>query len=280
MGAILRTVSFTLVAAGLATGCATTEVATEADSVFVVSGADRAAIPMAAWQQGGDVRSASGTRGVNGAPDNAVRYEAKMVRWPTATVKVLTFTKGGGGVLHPITDEKTVYVLTGRVNATAGGQSITLGAGDVVSLPDGALTNAGGPSDAIVVAWTAASLTTDATPAAVKIGDVEPRSMGQLKLWRYEFPGNSVRAVELGKGLKTNPNSAKTDSLIYITKGPLRFFQDGQEFLVTGGDFIREVAGLQHNWDVTNDSGFVTTSALPIGAGPIDPDKATDIPNN
>jgi quercetin dioxygenase-like cupin family protein len=58
----------------------------------------------------------------------------------------------------------------------------------------------------------------------------------------------------------------------------MRFFQDGQEFEVTAGDFIREVAGLMHNWDVTEESGFVTTSALPIGAGPIDPNKATDRP--
>lgn len=247
--------------------------AVEADSVYVVSG--RVLTGMAAWDEAGQVRSAS----ASSAPAGAVRYEAKIVRWPTATVKVLTFTAANGGVLHPLTDETLLYVLEGQVATTVNGETVALGTGDVASLPEGAITNIDGPADAVVVAWTAPSLTTDATPAAVKAADVEPRNMGLLTLQRYEFPGNSVRAVGLGKGLKTNPNSAKTDSMIYITKGPLQFFQNGEEFTVNRGDFIREVAGATHNWDVTEDSGFVTTSALPIGAGPIDPNKATDIPN-
>lgn len=112
----------------------------------------------------------------------------------------------------------------------------------------------------------------------VRGADVQPRVMGGLTLKRYEFPGNSVRVVSQAKGYKTTPNSAKTDSLMRITKGPVRFFENGQEFVVEAGDFIREVAGLQHNWDSFEESGFVTTSALPVGAGPIDASKATDIP--
>ncbi len=267
-----------LLALAVATFPVAVQSATEAKTTFVVAGADRSATPMAAWEVGGALRSASGADAVATAPPEAVTYEAKVVRWPTATVKVLRFAKQRGGVLHPLTDEKLIYVLDGSLQATVAGQALALQAGDVASLPEGALRNANAPADATVVAWTAASLTTDATPAVVAAADVTPRAVGQLTIRRYEFPGNSVRAVDLGKGLKTNPNSAKTDSLIYITKGPLRFFQDGREFTVTAGDFIREVAGLQHHWDVTEDSGFVTTSALPIGAGPIDPDKATDRP--
>ena len=272
------TVLLILLSFGITAGCTTLQPASEPDSVFVVAGADRAATPMAAWERGGELRSASGARAVGNSPSEAVNYEAKIVRWPTATVKVLTFTAQQGGVLHPLTDETLIYVLEGQLLATVDGRAVALNTGDVASLPEGALRNTGGPTDTVVVAWTAPSLTPGATPAVVKLADVEPRGMGQLTLRRYEFPGNSVRAVGLGKGLKTNPNSAKTDSLIYITKGPLQFFQDGREFTVTGGDFIREVAGLQHNWDVTEESGFVTTSALPVGAGPIDPDKATDVP--
>ena len=260
-------------------GCAGNQPAPEADTVYVVSGADRAAIPMAAWEGGGGLKSASGGKAAN-APSGAVRYEAKMVRWPTATVKVLTFKRNRGGVLHPITDETLIYVLEGRAQANVGGEIVTLNTGDVASLPTGSLRSVGGPMDAVIVAWTAASLTPGATPAVVRMADVEQAVLGGggLRLRRYEFPGNSVRAVGLGKGFKTNPASAKTDSLIYITKGPLQFFQNGQEFTVTKGDFIREVAGAQHNWDVTEESGFVTTSALPVGAGSIDPDKATDRP--
>lgn len=260
-------------------GCAANQVAQEADSVYVVAGNSRSATPMAAWGEDGRVRSASGATGVANAPTGAVKYAVKQVRWPTATVKELTFTRGGGGVLHPLTDETLVYVLEGRVATTVNGRTETLGQGDVASLPEGALRSAGPPADAVVIAWTAKSLTTGATPAVVREASVEQAVLGGggLKLRRYEFPGNSVRAVELAKGFSTNPNSAKSDSLIYITKGPLQFFQEGQEFTVTKGDFIREIAGAQHNWDVTEESGFVTTSALPIGSGPIDPDKATDI---
>jgi quercetin dioxygenase-like cupin family protein len=253
--------------------------ATEKDATFVVKGAERAATPMAVWDDKGTLRTAAGADAVRKAPRKAVRYEAKMVAWPTATVKVLSFRKRDGGVLHPITDEKLLYVLEGSVQATVDGKAETLGAGDVASLPAGALANPGGAAaDAVVVAWTAASLTPGATPAVVRAGSVTPQAAGQLTIRRYEFPGNSVRAVGLAKGLKTNPNSAKTDSLIYVTRGPMQFMQDGQQFTVNSGDFLREVAGLMHNWDVIEESGFVTTSALPVGAGPIDPSKATDRP--
>ncbi|MEE8306443.1 MAG: cupin domain-containing protein [Gammaproteobacteria bacterium] len=252
---------------------------TEAESVYVVVGADRAATPVAAWGEGDAVRAASGS-GVEGAPSDAVRYEAKIVQWPTAAVKVLTFSEATGGVLHPLTDETLIYVLEGQLETTVGGESVALDTGDVASLPEGSLHNAAAAADAVVVAWTAPGLTPGATPAVVRQADVEQAVLGGggLKLRRYEFPGNSVRAVELGKGFGTNTASAKTDSLIYITKGPLQFFQNGQEFTVTKGDFIREIAGAEHNWDVTEESGFVTTSALPVGAESIDPDQATDRP--
>jgi len=249
------------------------------DDVFVVKGDSLAATPMAAWEHGGAVHGASGTDSA-AAPNSAVRYEMKSVAWPTATVKVISFSAATGGVLHPLTDETLLYVKQGSVQATVAGEQVTLNTGDVASLPAGALTNPGAPSDATVVAWTAASLTPDATPAVVRAQDV-PTSQaggGLLSIRRYEFPGNSVRAVTLAKGLVTNPNTAPSDSMIYVTAGPMQFFQDGQEFEVTEGDFIREIAHLMHNWNVTENSGFVTTSALPIGAAPIDPSRATDRP--
>jgi len=304
MPALSRSTLFALMASVGVAGCGPTEQATEsepatkaepmmeappmveappmieADSVYVVAGADRAAVPMAAWGEGDELRSASGRSGVDAAPSDAVRYEAKTVQWPTAAVKELTFAQEAGGVLHPLTDETLIYVLSGQLETTVGGETVALTTGDVASLPDGSLRNSGTAADAVVIAWTAPSLTPDATPAVVRMADVEENVLGGggLKLRRYQFPGNSVRAVGLGKGFSTNPNSAKTDSLIYITKGPLQFFQNGQEFTVTAGDFIREIAGAQHNWDVTEESGFVTTSALPLGVEAIDPDKATDVP--
>jgi quercetin dioxygenase-like cupin family protein len=276
---MLRALSIMLAVLGLAAQHASAAaVAPESADTYVVAGKDRAATPMAAWQKKGTVRTAAGADAVRKAPRKAVRYDVKLVAWPTATVKQLTFRKANGGVLHPISDETLVYVLEGSAQATVNGKVVVLATGDVASLPSGALTNPGAPVDAVVVAWTAASLTPGATAAVVAAQSVTPQAAGQLTIRRYEFPGNSVRAVGLAKDLKTSPNSAKTDSLIYVTRGPMNFTQHGQNFTVTAGDFIREVAGLQHNWDVTEESGFVTTSALPLGAGPIDPSKATDRP--
>jgi quercetin dioxygenase-like cupin family protein len=276
---MLRALSITLAVLGLtAQQASAAPVAQESADTYVVAGKDRAATPMAAWQKKGAVLTAAGADAVKKAPRKAVRYEAKIVAWPTATVKVLTFRKANGGVLHPLTDETLVYVLEGSAQATVNGKPVVLATGDVASLPSGSLTNPGAPVDAVVVAWTAASLTPGATPAVVTAQSLTPQAAGQLTIRRYEFPGNSVRAVGLAKGMKTSPNSAKTDSMIYVTRGPMKFTENGQEFTVTAGDFLREVAGLMHNWDVTEESGFVTTSALPLGAGPIDPSKATDRP--
>ncbi len=254
------------------------QVTTENATTLVVQGDTRASVKMAAWSKGGEVQSAWGDAAKQ-APRKAVRYEAKMVAWPTATVKVLTFTRQGGGVLHPITDETTVYVLRGSVDTTVDGKPVTLAIGDLASLPKGALTNTGKKAaDAVVVAWTAASLTPGATPAVVRAAEVPPNKMGQMAIRRYTFPGNSVRVVAQDAGFKTAPTTAKTDSLIYVTTGAMTFMEDGQTFQVKAGDFLREAAGLMHHWDVAVESGFVTTSALPIGAGPIDPSKATDRP--
>ena len=247
------------------------------DDVYVVPGSSLPSIPMAAWQVGGTVRSAAGAD-VSSAPANAVRYSAKEVHWPTARVRVMAFDDATGGVLHPITDETLLYVLEGAATVGVGRETATLSAGDVVSFPSGALRNAGAATDAKIVTWTAPSLTGENTPTHVRWIDVEEGGFGPIKLRRYQFPGNSVRAVKLAAGGSTNPNSAATDSLIYVTGGPMTFYQNGREFVVDEGDFIREIAGLQHNWSIQSDSGFVTTSGLPLDMASINPDEATDVP--
>lgn len=246
------------------------------DDVYVIPGASAPVVAMAAWADGATVRSAAGADAAK-APANSVKYSAKAAHWPTARVRVLTFSKVTGGVLHPITDETLLYVLSGAAQVDVAGKPVTLTQGDVVSAPSGALRNAGAAGDAVIVTWNVKPLQGAATPTHLKGADIKEGG-GGLALKRYEFPGNSVRAVKLSQGTKTNPNSAKTDSLIYLTSGNLKFFHNGKEFNVGAGDFIREVAGLMHNWDVTENSSFVTTSALPLGAGPIDPAMATDRP--
>ncbi len=247
------------------------------DDVYVVKNQSLSAIAMAAWQDGARIRSATGGA-ASSAPDNAVTYTAKEVHWPTARVRVLMFDNATGGVLHPITDETLLYVLEGSATVGVGRRTTTLTAGDVVSFPSGALRNAGAASDATIVTWTAPSLTGENTPTHVKWIDVEEGGFGPIKLRRYQFPGNSVRAVKLAAGGSTNPNSAATDSLIYVTGGPMTFHQNGQSFVVNEGDFIREIAGLEHNWTIQSDSGFVTTSGKPLDMASINPDEATDVP--
>ncbi len=255
---IIPTLTFAVASTLLFANVSMAQVKTEADSTFVVKGSERAATPVTVRADG-----------------KTVTYNAQVVAWPTATVKVLTFKKAKGGVLHQLTDEKTIFVREGSVDTIVDGKAVTLGAGDLASLPTGTLSGSG---NAVVVAWTAGGLTPGATPAVVRGADVKPGGAGKLTIKRYDFPGNSVRSVTMQKGGDTTPNSAKTDSLIYVTAGKLRFHQDGKVFDVGAGDFLREVAELKHNWEVPQDAGFVTTSALPIGAGPIDPNKATDRP--
>ena len=223
------------------------------------------------------IKSAAGAD-VSSAPGNAVRYRVKEVHWPTARVRVMMFDDATGGVLHPITDETLLYVLEGAATVGVGRETVALTAGDVISFPSGVLRNDGSASDATIITWTAPSLTGESTPTHVKWIDVEEGGFGPIKLRRYQFPGNSVRAVKLAAGGSTNPNSAKTDSLIYVTGGPMTFHQNGRSFVVNEGDFIREIAGAQHNWTIQADSGFVTTSGLPLEMAGINPDEATDVP--
>ena len=247
------------------------------NDVYVMADSTVPSIAMAAWKDGSEIKSEAGAD-ASSAPGDAVKYVAKQVIWPTGRVRMMNFKKDTGGVLHPITDETLLYMLSGTAEVGVGDDIVTIVAGDVVSFPSGALRNAGSASDASIVTWNVPSLTGENTPTHVKGADVEEGGGGAIKLKRYAFPGNSVRAVKLAAGGGTNPNSAKTDSMIYVTGGPMVFYQNGIEFVVDEGDFIREVAGATHNWSIIEDSGFVTTSGLPLDMSDINPDEATDIP--
>ena len=247
------------------------------NDVYVVHSRDNPVFAMAAWEDGETVRLAAGQE-IENAPDTAVKYKARQVIWPTGRVRVLMFDKTSGGVFHPITDETILYVQSGEAAVDVGNESVNLVAGDVVSWPSGALRNAGPASDAIIVTWNVPSLTGETTPTHVPGASVEERSLNFLGLKRYTFPGNSVRYARQLAGLNSNPVTGRTDSLIYVTGGPMGFTENGQSFVVSEGDFIREIAGVYHNWNVETESAFVTTSGKPLDMDAIDPSKATDIP--
>ncbi len=248
------------------------------DDVYVVAGKTLAAEAMASWtDKSGKVSSAMGAA-ASKAPKGAVKYSAKAAPWPTGRVRVMTFSKATGGVLHPITDETLLYVMSGSAQVEVSGKPVMLAQGDVVSRPSGALRNIKDAADAVIVTWTVPSLTGEATPTHVIGANTKEGGAGTLKIKRYEFPGNSVRAVTMAAGSGTTKNSAKTDSLILVTAGRMKFHQADKVIEVVPGDFIREIAGLEHFWEVIEESGFVTTSGLPVGAAAIDPSKATDVP--
>lgn len=261
----------------LASSCTGIDTSPQADTTFVVFAEDTQTQTRRATNDS----KLSGKAYGNDQVMHEVAYSLKEVHWPTGTVKVLRFAADDGGVLHSITDETTIYVLEGRVQASVNGEDAVLEVGDVASLPVGLLRNPEeGPTDARVVAWTTPSLVEGASPSVVRSAEVDTRVIleGLLGVRRYNFPGNSVRVASLSKGLKTSPGTAPTDSLIFVTKGSMEFFQGGKKHVVGEGDFIREVAGVTHHWNVTSDSAFVTTSGLPVGAAPIDPRDATDNP--
>jgi quercetin dioxygenase-like cupin family protein len=262
---------------------------------------------VAEWEvpdgQSTTVSYATGADALLKAPANATRYTMKVQEWRTGTVSVLNFTKANGGVLHAITKETELYVLKGSAQVTVDGEVVTLAAGDVAFEPSGVLHRVGAGEDTTIVTWTAGNLEMNARPAVVRGKDVPgtpayqwmrdgqvvrastaaeaanaPSDAVRLVIQRYAFPGNSIRVAHIMRGGVTTPATAKTDSLIYFTSGHVRFHEGNQVYDVNPGDFIYEEAGQQHVWEHLEDASFVTTSALPLGAQPIAPAQATDMP--
>ncbi len=157
----------------IAIGCAAlmaaaSNVAVAAPSRFVVKGDTVEQVSVAEWQSGGKMQMVVGSDMVAKAPKGASRYSLKAVTWPTGTVRVLTFTKAGGGVKHAITDETEFFVLKGSVTIVWEGKPTTLNENDAVSLPSGVVTGTG---DATLVTWTVGSLIDSPTPKIVRAAE-------------------------------------------------------------------------------------------------------------
>ena len=249
--------------------------------------------PVAAWevkdQNGTQVMVAQGKDAVGKAPANAVRYEMKSIEYPSGTIYEYTFKKATGGVLHKIGAETELYVLKGSAEVGVGDKREQLVTGDGVSIPSGALRSYGAPEDTVIIAWKVGSSVPNPKPMVVRGKDVKPQMTGEwdengkvvrsetteetekrapkdarrLLSKRYEFDGNSLRVAHLYKGANRAPAKTTTDSLIYVTEGPIIFHQEKETMEVNPGDFIREEAGLTHIWEQVHDGGFVTTTGFP-----------------
>jgi len=238
-------------------------------------------VPMAEWeveqkgaaeQTGARILIAAGTDDTAKAPPNASRYDSQTFHFPHGDVRVLTFRKATGGVVHQITTETEIYVVKGSATVNVRGAPVEIVAGDVVNLPSGVLRSVPGKAeDTTIVAYTVANTTKDAKSAVVRGADLPtPVLAGGPKagvggattaVKRYTFDGNSIRVAHLAGSGKTSPYTGNVDVLIYVASGHLRITVGDESREVSAGDVLCEEAGKPSFWEVLADSSFVATNS-------------------
>ncbi len=243
------------------------------------------AVPYAAWEAGGKVTVVVGKDAVAKAPSNAAKYTVKTVKWPTATVKVLEFTKAGGGVLYNLSDETHLFVYKGSLQANVSGTPTTLKEKDVGAGLSGTLRNAGAPEDTLVVAYVISPPSTeDLKPTVVRAESAfygargatygaqaatptppADRKPDDTIVRRYVFPGNTVRFAQMFPNKISPPSTGSMDNYIYIFEGHVQYQQGGETYQAYAGDFLRQESGTIHEWDQKHGAKFVASSALPMG---------------
>ncbi len=246
-------------------------------------------VPMAEWsveqkgaaeQTGARVLIAAGPAELGRAPPEAARYDSQTFRFPTGDIRVLTFRKASGGVLHQVTSEKSIYVVKGSAVVDVAGVATEIFAGDVVSLPGGVLRSRPGKAeDTTIVAFSVrdgvpaprASVVRakDTKPMVIKDGAKSGVGNTVVTVRRLAFDGNSIRSATLsGKG-RTAPVTPKIDALIYVLSGPLQITIGDEVQTVSAGDALREPIGLSTHWDVPAKGGsFIATNGVPLTAAP------------
>lgn len=264
---------------------------------------DKAVVtPMAEWEVANPnagpgalprIGSAAGQAAVERAPDYATRYESREYVFPMGMLRVLTFSKDAGPLVHQITFETELFLLQGAGTVGVGDKVESLVAGDAVFLPSGVLRNPTPAEDTIVALFTVSHTAENPKSMVVRGADLEatliaqymrdgeaktvvkeedireaPEDAGRFLLKRYSFDGNSIRKASLFEGGKTTPATNSTsDILIYITKGRMRRTEDGVVYEVAAGDAIREEFGKSGYWEIIEDSEFLATNM------PFDPSK-------
>jgi quercetin dioxygenase-like cupin family protein len=249
----------------------------------ILFGKDIPVVPMAEWsveqkgaaeQTGARVLIAAGPAELGRAPPAASRYDSQTFRFPSGDIRVLTFRKASGGVLHQVTSEKSIYVVKGSAVVDVAGVPTEIQAGDVVSLPSGVLrSRPGKPEDTTIVAFTVLDGVPnpkamvirgkDAKPSIIKGGAKSGLGATIVTVQRYPFDGNSIRAAKLsGKG-RTAPVVPGIDALIYVLSGPMQITVGDEVKTVSAGDALREPAGLSTHWDVPQKGSFIATNGVP-----------------
>jgi quercetin dioxygenase-like cupin family protein len=265
-------------------------------TLHVIRAGEAIVKPMAEWevgetgageQTGHRVLIAEGREAVDKAPPDASRYEARAYKFPTGTIRVLTFPKQTAGVVHQITYETELYVLKGSVSVDIRGKPVTLQAGDAAFLPGGVMRNKRPTAETVVVQYFVGHTAQQPSAQVVRSKDLKPTSIVQwladgkaisaatpaeaknapsdaarYEVKRYVFDGNSIRHAALHKGGRTPPNvQGRTDALIYVTKGRLRRTEGSEVFEVTAGDALREEVGQTGHWEILEESAFLGSDA-------------------
>lgn len=251
-----------------------------AANLHVIHMKDAIVKPMAEWdivqsnpgeQTGTRTLIAEGKDTVDAAPASASRYEARAYKFPTGTIRVLTFKKQPGGVVHQITYETEIYVQQGEVTVDIAGKPATLKAGDTAFLPGGIMRNRKPAGDTIVVQYFVNHTAQAPKAQAVRGKDLKfaPTSAGtaHYDVKRHIFDGNSIRVANMHKGGETpSGTQQRTDALLYVIKGRLRRTEGDEVFEVTAGDALREELGKTGHWELLEESTFLGSDApRPLG---------------
>ena len=246
-----------------------------AATLHVIHAQDAIVKPMAEWdvvqsapgeQTGTRTLIAEGQEAVAKAPATASRYEARAYKFPTGTIRVLTFKKQPAGVIHQITYETEIYILQGEVTVDIAGKPTTLKTGDAAFLPGGIMRNKKPAGDTVVLQYFVNHTAQNPKAQVVRGNDLKltETKVGTAR-WhvkRYNFDGNSIRLANMHKGGETPPGvQPRTDALLYVTKGRLRRTEDGEIFEVGPGDALREVVGKTGRWELLEESTFFGSDA-------------------
>lgn len=257
---------------------ATAQVAQAASNIRLA--ADTPVVAMAEWevrqtgaaeQTGARILIAAGAEELARAPADAVRYDSQAFRFNNGEIRVLTFRKASGGVLHQVTTETQLYIIKGSAIVGVGAQTVQIGAGDVVNLPRGVLRSIPRRlEDTTVLLYTVRSGKPDSKAVVLRGRDTPstPLTAGpkagvdtaKVAVQRYLFDGNSIRVARLTGPGKTGAVTPQVDALIYMLSGRMEITIGAETRIVQAGDALCEEAGLPTHWDVLEDSSFIATN--------------------
>ena len=223
------------------------------------------------------------------APPTAARYEAKLYNFPSGSLRTLTY-KAGGPVLHMITYETGIYVLSGTATLIPlpghPGKPVTVRGGDALFLPTGYLSSPKASEDFVILQAFVSRGVREAkkgiitTKEAAPIEGVEwqvdgkefrldglgeirkaPKDAHRISSRRHIFDGLTFYAVTLSGGRSNVDTRGDMDILMYIAKGRVRRTQGNQAMELVAGDCTRQSAGQSDFWEPHEETLFIAVRA-------------------